>query len=1500
MASSLVYQPAQSAHGPAEFLVDKEAHFTNNGNIFVGSQTFQAGNINLGPKKDAEEDECKCVRDLYSVDRDAFILKEKQRDRLVEESFAWIFENKSFKLWLQDEQQERERQEAPEIPSTMGSSSETAQPETLLPNTRPQILCITAGPGMGKTMTMIGIINELSKTKGPVMSYYICQGTDDRLSSPAAAAKELLYQILSQPKNKGLVKYLQEPYRKSGGKILEGDSENVFLILQNVLMQLIRDDHLPEVYFFIDALDECKEPKYLLQMIKKTTFVSRKIRWLISHRNNLQVDIFLADLEEDKVHSIIDFAAHGPEVNEGVARYISGKVASFSHSRFTLDQKRRLSEVLLEKAQGTYLWINFACEALEEGSISGVDRLEHIPPGLAAIYDKALGGLRTNRFMHKDILFSILGTMVVAFRPLVLAEFVALLEHTSDSTGSIARVTKRELDINTVRSYVRCNPFLMFQGDVICFVHYSAKEYLEQNSSVFQIISPTESDSGKWFHHRNMYINCRRQIKDKINLEKMIGVATDAALADVSAIRQLDYACCHWANHLKGYVTMRWAPHNIPMAEESKEFQEEILQFFQRDLLNWLMALGILQKITNGIIQLDNLRTIFGNIKRRDGTDSNASGMQSNLYRTLLETILDAQLFISYNQSLFEDTPTQIYSAVLFSPAKSAIRRYFSWTIPPWIKTKPLVDEDWGRCFRIIENSVSSAAMALSSSNRYIAAGYKGGYVQVWDIVSGAQILEPYSMDPLNLPPEIFQNSGEIRSREVAVDSIRFAKNDEKLMVTLRGTLKGSPSPRRGITLRVLDLASEAWETPINIMFTGGDLVDLQLLKTTGRLIFAPNGQYCVGFYKRLVVYLETDDKFHSYNTTCNVEEISSEHSNSILSLVVSPDSERFATVTFTEVSIWTTKQPITKLYTIDIPSEKLQEKELEVLQAPIVCFSHDHQFIAIVYGIVPDWIRYETGTTPKLGVWKLSTRERTNFVKIPFQPRQLFFSSDLKSIPFIYANSGIFGLNLDIYIFHIDRDSKPLRLRYQRCVGGIETHVSLCSGWALASSPANSEDPRIRDWFIWDLVTDDLIQLKLPSDAFTTLKGATMSPDRTTVAISSDRCAASLLLFDLKKYSNSSVSPPRPIQAQRSLSSLLRLPAMWGARHSNEISPTFAISKLCAFTEARAQAEGETRGQVFKGMRNDCIPKLAIPVRGRAATHIDAGKLYIWDTQDQILQQILPVKTMGRVSSIQFSSNGYMVAYAAYTVFPRKMNTIEVYDLSDGLLPRRIASHELDEDFNNVTAIAFSPDSSVVAYSNNEKAGHIDLKTGFSHSRSHRETSKVKFNYLYNSGAATFSEDGRLVTFYHSKLFDTDITAYWSLYDLQTKQLTRINLDLNLAKKELASNQSPLLLQQLQNETYLIVGNLQFLVNQQKGVAERVQLENDEVLRPKYAQLYIRDGWLYFGAHRIVWIPDTYGYNDYKCGSDGTIVVSYSGRTYGFYTLGLDLKVLAEELTRS
>lgn len=55
MTSGLVYQPPRSAHGSAEFLVDKDSHFTNNGNIFVGSQMFQGGNIKFGSGNDNDE-----------------------------------------------------------------------------------------------------------------------------------------------------------------------------------------------------------------------------------------------------------------------------------------------------------------------------------------------------------------------------------------------------------------------------------------------------------------------------------------------------------------------------------------------------------------------------------------------------------------------------------------------------------------------------------------------------------------------------------------------------------------------------------------------------------------------------------------------------------------------------------------------------------------------------------------------------------------------------------------------------------------------------------------------------------------------------------------------------------------------------------------------------------------------------------------------------------------------------------------------------------------------------------------------------------------------------------------------------------------------------------------------------------------------------------------------------------------------------------------------------
>jgi len=89
---------------------------------------------------------------LRSTDpRDDKITIQNRKDDLLKDSYAWILNDKAFVDWRDDD-------------ST-------------------QLLWIKGGPGKGKTMLMIGIINELSTrlqsgSEPGNLSYFFCQGTD--------------------------------------------------------------------------------------------------------------------------------------------------------------------------------------------------------------------------------------------------------------------------------------------------------------------------------------------------------------------------------------------------------------------------------------------------------------------------------------------------------------------------------------------------------------------------------------------------------------------------------------------------------------------------------------------------------------------------------------------------------------------------------------------------------------------------------------------------------------------------------------------------------------------------------------------------------------------------------------------------------------------------------------------------------------------------------------------------------------------------------------------------------------------------------------------------------------------------------------------------------------------------------------------------------------------------------------------------------------------------
>jgi hypothetical protein len=491
---------------------------------------------------------------------------EQTKGGLLEGAYKWILDHPDFRTWRSQEQS--------------------------------RLLWIKGDAGKGKTMLLIGIINEMGKTTrllkptsddSHLLSYFLCQGTDVKLNNATAVLRGLIYLLLIQQES--LVSHLQIEYDRAGKNLFEG--ENVFYALSQVFRNMLCDSTLPAAYLIIDALDECETGlPQLLDLINLTVSAPQtRVKWIISSRNIPEIEDRLT-LDDSDVKLSLELNAE--HVSHAINVYIDYKVSKLASIKHDQALQGQVQNQIRQKADGTFLWVALVFKELQV--VQRYDMLQvikEVPAGLIPLYDRMMKQVRQLKCRDPEFCRRILSTATLAYRPLHLLELQILagLQEEMPHKANLERI------INL------CASFLTVRKDQVYLIHQSAKDYLSTNA--FNEIFP----AGREPIHLDMFSRSLSVMsltlrKDIYNLQRPGLLIDQVKPIDPDPLVPIRYPCVYWVNHL------------CQVDRSSTHYRNErtdklIQMFLEKKFLYWLEALSLIRNMPNSILAIAKLKTFL-------------------------------------------------------------------------------------------------------------------------------------------------------------------------------------------------------------------------------------------------------------------------------------------------------------------------------------------------------------------------------------------------------------------------------------------------------------------------------------------------------------------------------------------------------------------------------------------------------------------------------------------------------------------------------------------------------------------------------------------------------------------------------------------------------------------------------------------------------------------------------------------------------------------------
>lgn len=496
-----------------------------------------------------------CIQNLRLTDpRDDKKRIENTKGGLLRDSYKWILQNHDFQHW-------RDNYQNP-------------------------LLWIRGDPGKGKTMLLCGILDELRKTRpNENISYFFCQATDADINTATAVLRGLIFLLVDQQPS--LIAHVRDRYDQAGKQLFE--DANVWVALSAIFNNILQDPNLRPTYLVIDALDEClKDLPQLLDLIIQISTVNGKVKWIVSSRNWPSIE---EKLDQSTENVSLRLELNSNSISAAVRAYIRHKVDQLAREKkYDQNLQDYVNQYLSLHADNTFLWVALVCQELARPGIQKRHtkaKLQTLPPGLEPLYRRMIQQIHDSE--DEDLCLQILAVVSLAYRPITVSEMITLID-----TSEI------DDDPEILKEIVQlCGSFLTLRGDIIFFVHQSARDFLsdKEPQAVFS--------SGKEVKHQSIFsksIDAMSKVlkRDIYNLEHpgtpIEDIERQCPYPDPLA--PLRYASVHWIDH---FLETQNVCDNVSMIDA----------FLREHFLHWFEALSLLKSTSSGVLAMLKLVTLL-------------------------------------------------------------------------------------------------------------------------------------------------------------------------------------------------------------------------------------------------------------------------------------------------------------------------------------------------------------------------------------------------------------------------------------------------------------------------------------------------------------------------------------------------------------------------------------------------------------------------------------------------------------------------------------------------------------------------------------------------------------------------------------------------------------------------------------------------------------------------------------------------------------------------